>query len=417
MADALSASGPNAEQIRYWNEISGPKWVAVQDLVDAQIAPLGELALLRAAPRPGEHVLDVGCGCGATTLALARAVGPTGRVVGVDISAPMLARARARLDAEGLRHVELVHADAQTAALDAGGFDLVFSRFGVMFFADPPAAFENLRRALRADGRLVFVCWREIGQNPWMRVPAMAVAEHVALPAPVPGAPGPFAFGDDARVREILQRAGFAEPAFESAPASLVVGRGDLESATEMALSLGPGAAALREANAGAALLDAVRASVREALRPYASELGVRLPATAWIVQSRPAGAGAADAERVVRAFCAAFATRNPKQLLGFLAPDCVYHNMPLAPVTGHAAIEAVLAQFLGPCSAVTFEMRAVAARDGLVTTERVDRFQLANGREIALPVMGAFEVDADGKIRAWRDYFDLASYTNQLAG
>lgn len=415
MSSELQPHGPNAEQVRYWNEISGPKWVAVQDLVDALIAPLGELALLRAAPQPGERVLDVGCGCGATTLALARAVGPSGRVIGVDLSAPMLARARARIEAEGLQNVELRQADAQTAAFDASGFDLVFSRFGVMFFSDPPKAFENLRRALRPDGRCVFVCWQPIAKNPWMLLPTMALAQHVPLPTSDPSAPGPFAFADDARVRDILARAGFAAPRFESAPASLSIGRGDLDGATDFALAIGPAASALRESGADEAMRATVRASVRAALKPHASELGVRLGATAWVVHARPAGAAAADAERVVRDFCAAFATRDPKHLLEFLAPDCVYHNIPIAAVTGHVAIESVLAQFLGPCSDVVFELRSLIARDGLVSTERVDRFRFANGREIVLEVAGVFEVGADGRIHAWRDYFDLPSYTKQL--
>lgn len=120
------------------------------------------------------------------------------------------------------------------------------------------------------------------------------------------------------------------------------------------------------------------------------------------------------DAERVVRDFCDAFVRRDPKELLGFLAPDAVYHNMPMAPLQGHPAIEAVLQQFLGPCTRVEFEMRALASRGGTVLTERVDRFWLATGRTIELPVMGAFEVGADGKITAWRDYFDLQQYMKQ---
>jgi len=120
------------------------------------------------------------------------------------------------------------------------------------------------------------------------------------------------------------------------------------------------------------------------------------------------------DAERIVRDFCAAFARREPRELLGFLAPDALYHNLPLAPVTGHAAIEGVLRAFLAPCTACEFELRAVATSGSTVLTERVDRFTRADGRRIELPVMGAFEVGADGKIHAWRDYFDLATWTRQ---
>jgi len=122
------------------------------------------------------------------------------------------------------------------------------------------------------------------------------------------------------------------------------------------------------------------------------------------------------DASKIVRDFCDAFARRDPKELLGFLAADCVYHNMPLEPLTGHAAIEPVLASFLSPCTRVEFELRSLAADGARVLTERLDRFWLANGKTIALPVMGTFEVGRDGKISAWRDYFDLAQYTKQMA-
>lgn len=122
------------------------------------------------------------------------------------------------------------------------------------------------------------------------------------------------------------------------------------------------------------------------------------------------------DASKIVRDFCDAFVRRDPKELLGFLAADCVYHNIPLAPLTGHAAIEPVLASFLAPCSRVEFETKALAADGARVLTERVDRFWLTNGKTVELPVMGIFEVGRDGKITAWRDYFDLAQYTKQLA-
>jgi limonene-1,2-epoxide hydrolase len=121
------------------------------------------------------------------------------------------------------------------------------------------------------------------------------------------------------------------------------------------------------------------------------------------------------DPEQVVRSFCEAFARRDTQELLGFLAADAVYHNIPLPPLQGHGAIEGVLKQFLGPCSRVEFELRALASRGDTVFTERVDRFWLANGKTVELPVAGVFDVGADGKIRAWRDYFDLAMYTRQL--
>lgn len=279
----------NDDQIRYWNETAGPAWVAAQDLLDALIGELGDRALARAAATPGERVLDVGCGCGATSLALGHAVQTQGSVTGVDISKPMLARANERAQRAGLAHVSFREADAQTADLGAGAFDLVFSRFGVMFFADPTVAFTNLRRALRPGrGRLTFVCWQAVQKNPWMLVPMLAAAPLLPpLAPPDPTAPGPFAFANDARVRRILETAGFRDVAFDGATASLRLGTGDVASAADVALGLGPTAHALREARADETLHAKVKAAVAEALTPFLTEDGVRLAASTWIVNAR----------------------------------------------------------------------------------------------------------------------------------
>jgi SAM-dependent methyltransferase len=285
----LAAEGPNAEQIRYWNETIGPRWIEQEAMLDAQIAPLGLAAIERAGVARGELVLDVGCGCGQTTLQLAERVGPEGEVLGVDVSSPMLARARQR--AKGLAHVRFENADAQTHRF-ARGFDLAFSRFGVMFFADPVAAFANLRGALRARGRLAFVCWQALDRNPWLQVPLRALAGIVALPAPPPpGAPGPFAFADPERVRGILGRAGFA--AVELAPlcGDLALGAGGgLERAVGFAMEMGPASALLREA--GAEARERARDAIRAALEPFATPDGVRAEYAAWAVTAREGAGG-----------------------------------------------------------------------------------------------------------------------------
>jgi len=277
-------ANPNAEQIKYWNEVSGTKWVALQPVIDEQIRPLGRLAMDRAALRPGECVLDVGCGCGDTTIELARRVAPDGIATGVDISAPMLERARATAEAQRVpARFEL--ADAQTHAFAPASADVVFSRFGIMFFADPPAAFANLRRALTPKGRLAFVCWQALPDNAWMAVPMLAALQHLQ-PPPMPGpeAPGPFSFADPARVRRILAGAGFKSVQLEDVRETLTVGGGAGPADTaEFMLQMGPAAAALREAN-DPDLKSRVAAAIREAIAPYATSQGVRMSSASWIV-------------------------------------------------------------------------------------------------------------------------------------
>jgi SAM-dependent methyltransferase len=284
---ALAASGPNAQQIQYWNDLAGPKWVALQDLINAQIAPLSSRAIDQADVRPGESVLDVGCGCGQTAVELARRVGLIGSVTAVDISTVMLEEARRRVAASGMGHVHFENADAQTHPFSPETFDLLFSRFGVMFFSDPTAAFANLQAALRPGGRMAFLCWRALLENPWMLVPLMAALQHIPPPPlPAPETPGPFAFADDDRVRRILSRAGFSEIRMERIDATLNIGGGcDLDQAVDFLSRMGPVSAALREADPD--VLSRVAAAVREALAPFATPAGVRLGASAWLVTAR----------------------------------------------------------------------------------------------------------------------------------
>ena len=290
-SDAGASAEANREQIKYWDELAGPRWVAMHERVDEQIGFLGEMALDRASIARGEKALDVGCGCGATTLALAERVGAEGSVLGLDISTPMLAVARRRLDERGLStRARLQRGDAQTCELPSQEFDVLFSRFGVMFFQDPVAAFANLRRALRPGGRVSFVCWQTMERNPWMSVPALAASKHVELPPrPAPGAPGPFAFGDAERVRSILDAAGFGRVRIDEKSESLDVGgRRSLEETVEFMLQTGPAGAAL--AGAEDSLRARVAESVAQAIGPYQGPTGVRMPCAAWLVTARNPG-------------------------------------------------------------------------------------------------------------------------------
>lgn len=278
----------NAEQIRYWNDTGGARWLAVHEGHSRQLAPLGLAALERAAIAAGSRVLDIGCGPGDSTFEIGKRVGPEGSVVGVDVSLPLLTRALQRAFELGAGNVSFTLADAQTAELPRQGFDAMFSRFGVMFFAEPEAAFKNLSRALRPGGRLTFICWRDISENPLMRVPAKAVAPLIAVPDPVPNAPGPFAFADSDRVRGILERAGLTEVAIEKHDRVLSVGASGLDGAAKLLTQMGPASRAL--ANAGEALVTAAVAAVREALEPFNTSEGVQMPSATWVVTARAPG-------------------------------------------------------------------------------------------------------------------------------
>jgi SAM-dependent methyltransferase len=269
----------NDEQIAFWNGVAGDTWVAQQERLDRQLDPLGRATLKALTPRPGEHVLDVGCGGGQTTLQIAETVGPAGRVVGLDVSLPLLEAARRRGPSA---NVSFVSADAQTHPFEQP-FDAIYSRFGVMFFSDPVAAFANLKHALKPGGRIAFVCWRAEDENPIMTVPMRAAVKHLPpLPAPPPNAPGPFAFADRARVEGILQAAGFEAVALT--PHDERIGGNDRAATLELALQIGPLGRWLREhpEHREAALF-----AVRDAIEPFIVDGIASFPSATWIVTAQ----------------------------------------------------------------------------------------------------------------------------------
>ena len=275
----------NADQIAYWNGPGGQHWVDRQKIQDIVLAPISEVLIERANAKAGERLVDVGCGCGATSVALAQKVGPTGHVLGIDISATMLARAQ-QIAPAGLS-ARFVLADATVYPFEPASFDLVVSRFGVMFFAEPALSFTNLHRALRPSGRLAFVCWREPRENPFFMVPLQAVYKHTPkLPQLGPEDPGPFSFASTQRVHRILSEAGFHDVVMEPCDLSLdiAVGRG-LETAVQSTLEIGPAARAL--ADQAPAVISAATDSIREALEPFVRDQAVLIPASIWIVTAK----------------------------------------------------------------------------------------------------------------------------------
>lgn len=279
-------SAQNTYQVADWNGPSGERWVANQARLDAMLAVFGDAAIETAAPRAGERVLDVGCGAGASSLALAARVGAKGEVLGVDISEPLIERACALMPKEA--PVVFQVADAGSAPLPESAFDILFSRFGVMFFDDPVPAFAHMRRALRPGGRLAFVCWRGAAENDWVRLPMSAIRDIIPPPAPPdPEAPGPFSFGDRDRVARILTAAGYSDITIAPFDDSIPFGQGAtrdaaIDDAVEMAFEVGPLSRALADQP------DDIRArasaAVRAAFAGRPGERSVMIDGAAWIV-------------------------------------------------------------------------------------------------------------------------------------
>jgi ubiquinone/menaquinone biosynthesis C-methylase UbiE len=272
----------NADQIAYWNGPGGQRWADRQEMQDILLAPVAELLIERAQIKSAERAIDIGCGSGAVSIAVAEKVGQSGHVLGIDVSAPMLARAR-QVAPQGLS-VDFILADATIYPFERASVDLLISRFGVMFFAEPARSFGNLRKALKSSGRLAFACWREPRENPFFMTPLQAVYKHVPkLPAVGPEDPGPFSFASEQRVRRILSEAGFSQVTME--PCNLVldpaVGRG-LEAAVKSALEIGPAARALAEQPPE--VLAAAAQSIRDALALHVKGQSVPLDASIWIV-------------------------------------------------------------------------------------------------------------------------------------
>lgn len=278
----IDRDGANAAQIEFWDGPGGDRWTEHQEAHDGLLTPLGEAVMDALAIAPGDHVLDIGCGCGGTTLELARRVGSRGSVLGLDLSSRMLNRARERADASPGLNVTFVQADAQTHDLPPGDFDAAFSRLGIMFFNDPTAAFTRIRKALKPGGRLGFLCWRDVRENAWAMATVEPARDLVEMPPrPGPEDPGPFSFREPERVNRILSEAGFGNIALDPLDRDLFMGR-SLEEAVTNIQHTGPVANAVANAPEDVQALYAER--VREALTPHAEENGVLIGSACWIV-------------------------------------------------------------------------------------------------------------------------------------
>ena len=280
----------NADQADYWSSDAGQKWATHQGQLDTLMSVVLEAVVRRAAPQRDEQVLDIGCGTGASALVLSERVGPEGRVTALDISEPLLAMARRRSVAEGRENVDFVLSDAQTHKFAEAGADLVFSRFGVMFFDDNVAAFSNLRSAARRGGRLAMICWQGAPDNPWFMLPMQAAMERLGKPDPMdPLAPGPMAFKDVDRVTGILRKAGWGEARGEKLEVDLIPPQ-SLKAAADMATQIGPATRLIREKGASDADVAAIRKRCIDSFEPYQGDAGLRVPARLIIYTAANSG-------------------------------------------------------------------------------------------------------------------------------
>ena len=269
-----------AEQAVFWNGPGGEGWLAAYSRIERSLAPFTHPLLAAADARPGEHVIDIGCGTGAVTAQLAAAVGPGGHVLAIDISEALIGAARShRVD-----NATFVLGDAASHPFHIKAYDMVFSRHGVMFFGDPVAAFRNFHQALKPQGRLVFLCWRTPRENPWGAVTVQAAAPFLPpIERPGPEEPGQYSFGDRARVERILKQSGFAMPAIQPVDRPVWLGATPDQIADGMT-RFGPLARPFAEADPAA--VDRAKAAIITALQPHQGPDGVILPGACWLVRA-----------------------------------------------------------------------------------------------------------------------------------
>jgi SAM-dependent methyltransferase len=287
----MTGETPDANEVQrhYWNTVAGPRWVASPGFRERRNQE--SLALLLACLRlaGGESVLEIGCGTGAVTLPLARAVGEHGRVVAVDISEPMLGAARQRVGESGMHNITLLPGDAQVLAFEQAAFDVATSRMGVMFFADPMAAFRNIGSALKPGGRLVFACWAPLAENRHWLISYDIALRHLGPPAqPAEHEPGPLAFADPEYIRSLLAAAGFAEITVERAHPTIIGGSPEEEA--RQALMMGPTARLIEAKKPNATIRQVIAEEIAAAFAAEASAGPIRLPATIFLVTARGPG-------------------------------------------------------------------------------------------------------------------------------
>ena len=275
---------PNAGMAEFWNGNGGKNWISRETRLESSLKVFGQQAIDAGGISPGQRILDIGFGCGETTIELAQKVGPQGRVHGVDISVAMVEAAETKAVKSGTSNVSFECSDAQTKTFPADHYDLVFSRFGVMFFDDPIGAFKNIYTSLKPGGRLAFICWAPRDQNAWVGLPLQVVAKHLSLPAPPAiDEPGPFSLSEGPRVSGILGAAGFANISVEPFQTPFVLG-GDVDEALSFLMQLAPSGSAINNAEADEETRVQIALDMAELLKSHESDKGVCMSAAALLV-------------------------------------------------------------------------------------------------------------------------------------
>ena len=275
----------NAKQKDFWSGKGGDYWVEKQSEMDIMLNPLGEKALAKLDLKSNSEVLDIGCGCGATTLEIAKKVSE-GTVTGLDISVPMLDKAESEAGIQGIANVDFKVVDVQVDQLASEKYDYVYSRFGVMFFDDPYEAFKNIFSSIKEGGELSFVCWQDPSLNPWQSLSVQVIRGYLDMPSPPPRSPGPFAFHEKDYVKEILEKSGFSNISFDDNQEDITMFSGkSLQEASEDYLAINPVVTEMLKDSP-----DDLKAEIVESLKEAFSEFhkgdGLVFPSATWVVSA-----------------------------------------------------------------------------------------------------------------------------------
>jgi ubiquinone/menaquinone biosynthesis C-methylase UbiE len=275
----------NAKQKEFWSGKGGDYWVVKQNEMDIMLNPLGEKALAKLDLKSNSKVLDIGCGCGATTLEIAKKVSD-GTVTGLDISVPMLNQAKSEASIQGIPNVDFRVVDVQIEQLPSKEYDYVYSRFGVMFFEDPFEAFRNISSSVKEGGKLSFVCWQDPYLNPWQSLSIQVIRGYLDIPSPPPRSPGPFAFQEKDYVKDILEQSGFSYISLDDNQEDITMFAGkSLQEASEDYLAINPVVTEMLK-DSPDSLKAKIVESLKEAFSEYHKGDGLLFPSATWIVSA-----------------------------------------------------------------------------------------------------------------------------------